>query len=150
MAVEKVTSDLYRDELTGGAVPQSLKAQGRLYTATGTVAHTATASAGSTYKLAQIPSYAILHWDTIFEAGNWNFTDMRIGTLTDNIALVSALVSSGNQSPIAKLDANHGKALWEVLGLAADPGGMITLYAHAIGAASAAGSMKFVIPWIDN
>jgi len=150
MAVEAIKSDLYWDDMTSGAIPQSLKAQGRLYTATGTVTHDAAASSGSTYKLAQIPSYAILHWDTIFEAGNWNFTDMRIGTLTDNTALVSALVSAGNQSPIAKLDANHGKALWEVLGLAADPGGMITLYAHAIGAASAAGSMKFVIPWIDN
>ena len=150
MAIENVNSDLYRDALSLEAVPETRKSTGRIFTATGTVTHDAAASAGSTYKLAQIPSYAILHWDTIFEAGNWNFTDMRIGTLTDNTALVSALVSAGNQSPIAKLDANHGKALWEVLGLASDPNGMITLYAHAIGAASAAGSMKFVIPWIDN
>lgn len=150
MAVENVKSDLYRDELTGGAVPAALKAHGRLHTAIGTVTHDAAASSGSTYKLGEVPSYAILHWDTIFEAGNWKFTDMRIGTKDDVTALVSALVSAGNQSPIAKLDTNHGKALWEVLGMASDPGGMIAIYAHAVGAASAAGSMKFILQWIDN
>jgi hypothetical protein len=150
MAVEDVKSDLYRDQLTGGAIPQAQKAHGRIHMVTGTVSHDAAASSGSTYKLGEVPSAAMVHPDTIFEAGNWNFTDMRIGTKDDVSALVSALVSAGNQSPVAALDANHGKAWWEVLGLAADPGGMITIYAHAIGAASAAGSMKFNLVSIDN
>ncbi len=150
MAVENVKSDLYRDQSLGGAIPAALMAHGRIHTAIGNVVHDAAASSGSTYKLGEVPSYAILHWDTIFEAGNWSFTDLRIGTKTDVDALVSALVSGGDASPIAQLDANHGKPLWEALGLAADPGGMIPIYAHAIGAASGAGSMNFVLAWIDN
>ncbi len=151
MAVEKVKSDLYRKELTGGAIPAALKDHGRLHTAIGTVVHDAAASAGSTYKLAEVPSYAVLHWDTIFEAANWKFTDLRIGTKDDITALVNTTVAAATtQAPISKLDANHGKALWEVLGLPSDPGGMISIYVHAIGAAFAAGSMKFIIQWIDN
>jgi len=150
MAVENVKSDLYRDQSLGGNIPPALMAHGRIHTAIGTVTHDAAASAGSTYKLGEMPSYAIPHWDTVFEAANWKFTDMRIGTKDDIAALVSQTVATGNGVPIAQLDANHGKPLWEVLGLAADPGGMITIYAHANGAASAAGSMKFVLAWIDN
>lgn len=151
MAVEKVKSDLYRNQLTGGAIPQAQKAHGRIHAVTGTVTHDAAASSGSTYKLGEVPSGAMVHPDTIFQADGWKFTDLRIGTLTDVPALVSVAVAAATtQSPVAALDANHGKAWWEVLGIAADPGGMIAIYAHAIGAASAAGSMKFNLVSIDN
>ena len=69
-------------------------------------------------------------------------------SVDDVDALVSVLKSAGNTvSPIAFGDANHGKALWEVVGLAADPGGVISIYAHAIANATGAGSMPFRIEY---
>lgn len=150
MAVENIKSDLYRDQSLGGAIPAALMAHGRIHTAIGTVSHDASASSGSSYKLGEVPSHAILHWDTYFEAGNWDFTALRVGTKDDVDALVSEATADGDVSPIVQGDANHGKPLWETLGLSADPGGMIPIYAHAIGAAGGAGSMKFVLAWIDN
>ncbi len=151
MAVENVTSDVYRNELLGEAIPQSLKVHGRIHAVTGTVAHDAAASSGSTYKLGEVPSAAMPHPDTIFQASAWGFTDLRIGTKDDVTALVNTTSAAATtQSPFAALDANHGKSWWEVLGLAADPGGMITIYAHAIAGATGAGSMKFNLVSIDN
>ena len=81
---------------------------------------------------------------TAFDVENWGFAAIRIGTVDDVDALAAVLKSAGNTvSPIAFGDANHGKALWEVVGLAADPGGLIGIYAHAIAAATGAGSMPF-------
>jgi len=52
------------------------------------------------------------------------------------------------RNPIAQGDANHGLRLWEVLGLAASPGGNIALYAHAEANATGAGSMPFRIAYL--
>ena len=78
-----------------------------------------------------------------------NIAQIVIGTETDTDALVDVLKSAGAlHSPIAKGDANHGKRLWEVLGLAKDPGGNIGLWKHAEADAAAAGSMSFQIHYI--
>lgn len=53
-------------------------------------------------------------------------------------------------APIANGDANHGKRLWEVLGLASDPGGMIALWKHAAANATGAGSMPFAIHYLHH
>lgn len=151
MAVENKKSDLFRDELTGGAVVDALKVHGRVHSAIGTIANDAAASSGSTYKIAQVPSYAILHHNTFFDVAAWGFADVRIGTKDDVDALVSVLKSAATeQQPKAQGDANHGKPLWEMLGFASDPGGQISLYAHAIAGATGAGSMPFEVYWIDN
>lgn len=151
MAIVNAKSDLFRDELTGGDYPDYSRVAGRVHFAQGTITNAATDSSGSTYKLCAVPANAILNWETFFDVENWGFAAVRIGTLTDVDALVSALVSAAtSQSPIVKGDANHGKALWEVLGLAENPGGEIMLYAHAIADATGAGSMPFIIAWVDN
>jgi len=73
----------------------------------------------------------------------WGFAAVRIGTKTDVDALVAVVTSAAAVvNPVAIGDAKHGVPLWQVLGLAADPGGNIGLWAHAIANATGAGSLK--------
>ncbi len=147
--IENIKSDLFRDQGAGGDVIDSRRNRGRTYTATGTITHAADALNTSKYLLARIPSHALIHEDTRFDVENYSFAAVRIGTHDDVDALVSVLQSAGNTvQPVTFGDANHGKELWEILGLAANPGGDIALYAHAIADATGAGSMPFQIVWI--
>lgn len=151
MAVVNVKSNLFRNEATAGAVIDSKRVRGRIKVAVGSVSNAADDSSGSTYLLARIPSHAIMLPRTQFDVENTGFAAIRIGTLTDVDALVAVLKSAGNTvTPFAFGDANHGKELWEVLGLAADPGGMIGIYQHAIAGATGAGSMPFIFEWVEN
>lgn len=118
------------------------KADGVMRVIALTVANLATDSSGSKYLLCTLPSCAVLDSNTAFKVDGWGFADIRLGTATDNDALASVAKSAGaTVSPITKFGANHGKPLWKVLGLAADPGGNIDIYAHAIANATGAGSM---------
>ena len=150
MAVVNLNSDIYRDELAGGQVPDAAKANARLFTITGTVSNGATDSQGSTYKLCELPSNCLLDESTAFDVQNDGYAQIEIGTLTDPTALVNVAKAAGNPvNPKGFGDANHGKALWEMLGLAADPGGMIAIYKHGAAAgAAAAGSMPFRISYL--
>lgn len=147
MAVVKTKSNLITDRANNVINADPELVRGRPVVCTGTVANAASDSAGSTYHLADIPAHAILDSRTAFGVASWGFATVSIGTGDDVDALVQVLKSAGNTvSPIAFADANHGKPLWQVLGLAAEPAsGMISLYAHAIAAATGAGSMKFEI-----
>lgn len=136
MAIVKGKSDL----MTAESDPA--KHRGRPIVATFTVGNAATDNSGSSYHLCDLPSCAILDASTAFQVQNWGFAAIRVGTRTDVDALVSVLKSAGNVvSPVVQFDAKHGKPLWEVLGLASDPGGNIGLYAHAIADATGAGTM---------
>lgn len=149
MAVVLVRSTLIHDYLdpTSVAADEAFL-RGVLRTATGSVANGATDSANSKYKLARVPSHAILDETTAFQVQNWGFAQVQVGTSTDPIALLNVAKSAANvQNPVVFGDANHGKRLWERLGLAADPGGNITLYLTALAAAVAAGSVNFRISW---
>lgn len=150
MAVVSGKSDLIHGAFDYGATtPDPQAAKGRLVLATGTVANASTDSNTSKFELARIPSNALLHENTFFDVQNWGFAQVVIGTETDTDALLDVARSSANvQSPIAIGDANHGKALWDILGLAADPGGEIALWAHAEADASGAGSMPFRIAYV--
>lgn len=148
MAVVSVNSGLYNN-IYGGADPDPLVKAGRPKVASGRVANASTDSNLSTYRLIDLPSDCILDEGTWFYVANDGFADIRIGTLADPVALVSQLKSAGNLiQPIAAGAANFDYPLWQRLGLAADPGGWITLYKHAIANAVAAGSMTFRIKWI--
>lgn len=152
MAVVKVKSNLVPDIANGVRPADPELVRGKPVVATGTIANAASDSAGSTYHLADIPAHAILDSRTAFGVASWGFATVSIGTETDVDALTQVLKSAGNTvSPIAFADANHGKPLWQVLGLAAaPPSGMIALYAHAIAAATGAGLMKFEIHYRDR
>jgi len=150
MAVETGSSDLIHDYYDMESyAPDPVQARGRLVIATGTVANAAADSNLSKYHLVDLPSNCILHFDTFFDVAADGFAQIVIGTETDTDALVDVAKSAGAlHSPIAKGDANHGKRLWEVLGLAKDPGGNIGLWKHAEADAAAAGNMPFQIHYI--
>jgi hypothetical protein len=144
MAVVNKKSNLVADYLNRDTPPDPSIARGRPIIAIGTVANASDDSSGSTYHLIDLPSDCLLDIGTAFDVENWGFAAIRIGTKDDVDALVSVAKSAGNTvTPNAFGDANHGKQLWEQLGLAADPGGMISIYAHAIAGATGAGSMPF-------
>ena len=148
MAIEHVLSNLIKDYYDSTSVePDPARARGRPIVAAGSVANGASDSSGSTYHLADLPSDCILDSATGFQVENWGFAAIRLGTRSDVDALASVLKSAGTVvSPIVKYAAaSHGKPLWEVLGLADDPGGTIGIYAHAIADATGAGSMAFEI-----
>ncbi len=150
MAVVATNSDLIHDYLDSTSTPPDPQlARGHTVTATGTVANAAADSSGSTYHLADLPSDCILQPGTSFDVQNDGFAQIDIGTKSDKTALVNQLKTAGNTiTPIVVGDANHGKYLWQVLGIAADPGGMIGIYKHAAAGAAGAGSMPFVFSYL--
>lgn len=119
------------------------KAKGRMFVAADTITNAATDNTGSKYLIGLFPSECILDSKTYFNVTNWGYADIRIGTFSDPAALVSQTkATSNNISPIAQGDARHAKPLWQQLGMAADPGGEIGLWAHgSVANAVAAGSM---------
>ncbi|SFI60782.1 hypothetical protein [Albimonas pacifica] len=151
MAVVNGISNLFRSPIALGAVPDAVQVKGVRRCAVGTVANASTDSSGSTYKLCSIPSHAIMHPDTLLDVENWGFAQVVIGSKEAPDALLDVAKSAATtQAPFAWGDANHGKRLWEVLALAADPGGLIDIYATAEANATGAGSMPFAFEWIDN
>lgn len=149
MPVVKKMSDLFRDTQAMEGGPDPLKAKGRIILATALLENAADDSSGSTFRLAELPSDCFLHEDTFFDVENDGFAQIQIGTLTDAGALVDQTKATENLiEPVAKGDAFHGKELWEVLGMAEDPGGFITLFKHAAADATGAGSMPFRIAYI--
>lgn len=142
MPITKKKSDIL------SADSDSAKANGVLRFVTATLTNAADDLSGSTFRIASLPSCAVLDALTGFQVQNWGFADIRIGTAGNPAALVSVLKSAGNVvNPIVRFDAKHGQPLWQALGLADDPGGMIDLFAHAIANATGAGSMKVEIAY---
>ena len=143
MPVVKKKSDLFMDKIAEIPAPDPARARGRLIVAAFTVANAADDLDGSSYLLASLPSDCILDSRTFFKVDDTGFAAIRIGTLSDPEALVAQLKSAEAVArPIADGDANHGLPLWEVLGLSADPGGVIDIYQHAIANATGAGTLK--------
>ncbi|MGR3456079.1 hypothetical protein [Pseudooceanicola sp.] len=151
MAVVSKKSDLIHDFTDPTSVPPDpQRARGRVVVALGTVANAADDSNLSMFHLADIPVDAILLPQTFFDVAGWGFAQVVIGTKTDTDALVDQAKATENiVTPFVQGDANHGKALWEVLGLAARPKyEKIGLWAHAEAAATGAGSMQFAIHYL--
>lgn len=147
MPVVKGQSDLIPNRATGTGNPDPEKARGRPIVAAGLVVNAATDSALSKYHLIDLPAEAILDPLTCFGVDAWGYATVSIGTETDPDALISvAKVAGAVVSPITRLGAQHGKAIWEVLGLAAVPkSGVVSLWAHGPANATAAGRMPFEI-----
>lgn len=145
-------SDLIHDYQDSSSYPPDpKKARGKLAVATGTLANLATDLSGSKYRLVDLPSNCILQPGTFFDVENDGFAQIVIGTEDDTDALVDQTKATENiVTPIVAGDANHGKELWEVLGLAADPGGMISLWKHAEANATGAGSMPFAVHYLHD
>lgn len=142
MPVVRKKSDLIADPRLSEIPPDPSRARGRIIVATFTVANAADDSAGSTYLLASIPSFAILDSRTAFKADAWGFANVSIGTRTAAGALINNVVKAALMQPVAFGDARHGLPLWQALGLATDPNSEIEIYAHGVAAAAAAGTMR--------
>lgn len=142
MPVVKKMSDLFADKIAEIPAPDPARARGRPIVTAFTVTNAADDSLGSVYLLAALPSDCILDARTFFKVDNTGFAAIRIGTLTDPEALVAVLKSAGTfVDPVTRGGAMHGKPLWEVLGLDADPGGFIEIFQHAIANATGAGTL---------
>lgn len=151
MAIVKGASNIAPRSRGGPGFPDPHALQGFLRVITGTMENAADDKNGSSYYLCDLPSDCYLDPDTAFWVASHGFATVNIGTEDDIDALIAIAKSGGNTvSPIAFGDANHGKQLWEVLGLPANPGGFIALYAHASGDATGAGSMKFTVKYIHR
>lgn len=152
MPVVNLRSTLYRNAIAGDRVVDPLLIKGRPVIASGTVSNAAGDNIPSTYMLCELPSACILDPSTQFKVDTWGYANIRIGTLSNPAALVSVLRSAGAiHTPHTFGDARTGRRLWDVLGLAADPGGFITLYAHgAVADPTGAGVMTFRIATIQN
>jgi hypothetical protein len=150
MAIEQGKSNLIHNYLDPASVPPDpIEARGRVIVATGTLTNGAADSNTSMYHLVDLPSDCILQPGTFFDVENDGFAQIVIGTKTDTDALVDQTRATENIiTPIANGDANHGKRLWEVLGMAADPKCNISLYKHAEADATGAGSMPFAIHYL--
>ncbi|MGY9049007.1 MAG: hypothetical protein ACKVKF_18660, partial [Rhodobacterales bacterium] len=129
--------------------PDPEVARGRLILSTGRVTNLTTDSNLSKYCIAEVPSKALVHEDTFFDVADWGFAQIVIGTETDTDALVDQTKATENiVTPFAVGDTSHLKRWWEVLGLAADPNGLLELWVHAEANATAAGTMDFRIAYI--
>lgn len=129
-----------------GPEPKPELARGRVVATQGLVANGVSELTGSRYQIADLPSDCVLLPNTFFKVDTWGYVDIRIGTFSDPGALVNQLRSAAAiVSPIANGDARHGQPLWQALGLAADPGGNIGLFYHAIATAAGAGTSRFTI-----
>lgn len=144
MAVVRKKSNLFPNFVAGDVPPDPLSTRGRLICAAFAAANEATDSSGSMYKLADLPADCVLDALTTINVGSWGFAQVNIGTSGDIDALITVAKSAGTYvTPVTRAGANHEKRLWEVLGLSAPPASnVISLYAHASAAATAAGSIK--------
>ncbi|MBL4761766.1 MAG: hypothetical protein JKY93_03595 [Gammaproteobacteria bacterium] len=151
MPVTTNKSDVFRLPNGDGVSQNANKTAGRLRVCQGKVSNATDDLAGSTFELCRVPSHAIIDPTSAFQVENWGFVTVKIGTGSDTGAFIDVATSAATtQNPVTQFDVNHGKELWEVLGLEEDPCGKISLFAHADADATAAGSMLFDIRWFDE
>lgn len=146
MPIVNVVSDLITDLRITKVVPDPARSSGKGRCAAGTVNHSATDSANSTYYLCDIPADAILDSRTAFKTDTWNMgANVSIGTQTAPTALYNGAKGAA-VAPVAFGDAKHGLPAWQQLGLAARPAtGVLSLYLHGLSNATATGSAKFEV-----
>lgn len=111
----------------------------------------------SLYRLGRIPSNAMLipALSNLYAAAEAGMTDFSVG-LDDRAGTVSAKAlmsdvdvhAGGTFSLVSNVaQANYGKRLWQLLGLASDPGKELDVYATLGAAPSAAGLVNGHIAW---
>ena len=151
MPVVTAYSNLVPVVLGGAVKPDPQALQGVPKVQTGTVANLSTDSALSKYRLGDLPSDCYLDPSMQFFVTNWGFAQVNIGTEFNPTALITILKSAGPLViPHTVGDARFGLELWQALGLAANPGGFITLFAHATAAAVSAGNMPFRLAYLHR
>lgn len=149
MPIVTLRSPLVTDPRLTEPGPDPTLARGRLIVATSRVTNAATDSNGSRYHMTDVPSDAVFDPSMAFDVTDWGYADIRIGTRTSIGALVSQTKATANiVQPVVFGDLKFENHIWQVLGLAADPGGLIGLYVHAQADAVAAGYLQFRIAYL--
>src|SRR5262245_31113263 len=116
-----------------------------------TLEMSAAANIASTYDFAYVPTNARLFGSSklFFDAvgGAGILLDIGFAPVDGNItASLQALndsiaANAAGSGALIKDIANYGKRVWEILGLAADPGGMVILRVSSRGAAGTGGTI---------
>ena len=123
---------------------------GNVYVASGTAVCLASDSNGSIYRLAQIPSWAILRETSQIDLQSWGFTIARVGIESDTDALLSVANTAGLSAVstfFAFGAATWNKQLWEQLGLSEDPRQMIDISIFTEADAGGAGTAPFAFEY---
>jgi hypothetical protein len=134
-----------------------IRCRALLRAACGTVANASTDSNGSVYRLATIPSRAILRPETQLDLTGWGYAAATLGVARERGAVLTANGLAGTitigalagalTTPVAKFGLKWGKPLWESCGLAADPGGNLDVVITTAANATGAGVAKFDFVW---
>ncbi len=149
MAVVENKSNIFPAPGEGATDP--LVSKGRIKTALGQVACAADDNAGSKYLLCRVPSYANVHHDCIVYCENWGIANLKVGNFAGDTLIVDTTTAAATeQLPFTRASTAQGQRWWEALGHASDPGGWLDIYAHADADAAGAGTLDFLIAWIDN
>lgn len=155
----------YRNSVAAQA-PLAVFAQGHLKTIVSTIAVGAADSATSKYYIGKIPSSAIIDPSSLaYGGGVTGLTSVSVGFdasaapagFVTWAASPALLVSAQDWHLAASFSlmqnvsvANYGKRAWELLGLSADPGGTIDVFATNVSGAGGAGTLQFVLKYIDG
>lgn len=134
-----------------------IRSRALLRAAIGTVANLSTDSSGSLYRLARIPSRAILRPESQLDLNNWGYAAATLGLAAERGGLLTAnglattitiaSLSGALTTPIAKFGAKWGKPVWEQAGLSADPGGLVDVVIATAANAAGAGVATFDLVW---
>ena len=137
-------------------LPNAKTSKGSSLTSIDTLEIAAGDDDGSSYRLARVPSNAVLSeieidndaitGGTDFDLG---FYDIDEGAVIDADALINtvSLASAGSVDGLGSIDiANKGKEVWELAGLTADPVKLmdIVLTGNTVGTAAGTVTMKVV------
>jgi hypothetical protein len=143
-------SDLITDQRFDQNPPDPARARGVLHVIAGTMTNLADDDSGSTFLLCTIPANAILDSNTRFSSATAGYAQIRIGTRANPVALLNA-ARAAVLSPVAFGGAMHGLAVWQQLGMAAQPDtAMIDLMFTANANATGAGTMPFEVWYRDG
>lgn len=111
-------------------------------------------SIASVFLLAKLPSHAILvPGGLITHTAITGLTDLDLGFGEDPDCLADGLTLAvaGTKSPLAAVaTADLLKPVWQLAGLARDPGREFTLQATMNAAATAAGTVHFYVPYVGK
>lgn len=153
MAIVNTKGSINLDGLdqTPVVMPNGKTSKGGLMSSIDTLEIAAADDDTSTYRIARVPSNAVLSEITIdhdsitggtdFDLG---FYDINEGALIDVDALINtvSLASAGSVDGMGTIDiANKGKEVWELAGLSIDPVKLIDIVLTANTVGSAAGTV---------
>ena len=145
---------LDQDTLT---MPNAKTSKGVLRVSIDTVGITSTDADGSTYRLARVPSNAVLDTITIKNDAITGGTDFFLGfyDINDGAAIdadallgTTSLASAGDIDGLGSINiANFGKEVWELAGLTEDPYKLVDIVLTGNTVGTATGTVTAIVKY---